>query len=53
MAGSPQPCGGIDTDVEGQAFAWDHSTDRRAVFSISRTNREVRAFEIPEVQQEP
>jgi hypothetical protein len=39
----------VDIDVEGQAFAWDRSTERRVVYGISRPNREVRAFEIPEI----
>jgi hypothetical protein len=39
----------IDIDVEGQAFAWDRSTDRRVVYGISRVSREVRVFEIPDV----
>ena len=39
----------VDIDIEGQAFAWDRSTERRVVYAISRANREVRAFEIPEV----
>jgi hypothetical protein len=40
----------IAIDVEGQAFAFDKSADRRMVFGISRPNREVRAFRLPEVQ---
>ena len=40
----------IAIDVEGQAFAWDKSSAERMVYSISRPNREVRAFRIPPVQ---
>jgi hypothetical protein len=43
----------IDIDVEGQAFAWDRSVDKRVVYGISRASREVRAFEIPELPLEP
>ena len=39
----------IDIDLQGQAFAWDRSTDERVVWGISRPRREVRAFRIPEV----
>lgn len=39
----------IDIGLQGQAFAWDHSTDERLVWGISRPNREVRAFRIPEI----
>jgi hypothetical protein len=42
----------IEIDIEGQAFAWDRSTERRVVYAISGANREVRAFEIPAVQLE-
>lgn len=41
----------IDIDVEGQAFAWDRSSDERVVYAISRPNREVRAFEIPAIRE--
>lgn len=37
----------IDIDIEGQAFAWDKSSDERVVWGISRPNREVRAFRLP------
>lgn len=40
----------IAIDVEGQAFAWDKSSDERIVYGISRPNREVRAFRIPPVE---
>jgi hypothetical protein len=43
----------IGIDVEGQAFAWDRSVDKRVVYGISRASREVRAFEIPELPLEP
>ena len=39
----------IDIALQGQAFAWDQSTDERIVWGISRPDREVRAFRIPEV----
>jgi len=40
----------ISIAAEGQAFAWDRSRpDTRVLYAISRPNREVRAFEIPEV----
>ena len=39
----------IDIDVEGQAFAWDKSSDDRIVYGISRPNRQVRGFAVPEV----
>lgn len=39
----------IEIDVEGQAFAWDKSSSDRVVYGISRPNREVRAFRIPEL----
>lgn len=41
----------IAIDVEGQAFAWDKSTEARHVYGISRPNREVRAFHIPEIPE--
>lgn len=40
----------IAIDVEGQAFAWDKSGSERVVYGISRPNREVRGFRLPEVQ---
>lgn len=40
----------IAIDVEGQAFAWDKSSAQRIVYGISRPNREVRAFELPEIE---
>ncbi len=39
----------IDIDIEGQAFAWDKSSEERIVWGISRPNREVRAFRLPVV----
>jgi len=39
----------IAIDVEGQAFAWDKSSMERIVYGISRPNREVRGFRLPEV----
>ncbi len=39
----------IEIGLPGQAFAWDRSTDERIVWGISRPDREVRAFRIPEV----
>lgn len=39
----------IAIDVEGQAFAWDRSGSERIVYGISRPNREVRGFRLPEV----
>lgn len=39
----------IDIDVEGQAFAWDRSRpDERIVYGISRANRQIRWFRVPE-----
>ncbi|MCG8413695.1 MAG: hypothetical protein MI746_05690 [Pseudomonadales bacterium] len=40
----------IAIDVEGQAFAWDKSSPQRVVYGISRPNREVRAFHLPEIE---
>ncbi|MCB1670114.1 MAG: hypothetical protein R3F41_14690 [Gammaproteobacteria bacterium] len=40
----------IAIDVEGQAFAWDKSGSERVVYGISRPNREVRSFLLPEVE---
>lgn len=40
----------IDINVEGQAFAWDKSSDERIIYGISRPNREVRAFRIPKIE---
>lgn len=42
----------IDIGLQGQAFAWDRSTDERVVWGISRPSREVRAFRIPEIPEE-
>jgi len=39
----------IAIEVEGQAFAFDKSTQQRVVYGISRPNREVRAFRLPDV----
>jgi len=39
----------VAIDVEGQAFAWDRSSSERIVYGISRPNREVRGFRLPEV----
>jgi hypothetical protein len=39
----------IDINIEGQAFAFDKSIDKPVVYGISRPNREVRAFKLPEV----
>ena len=39
----------IAIDIEGQAFAWDKSSEQRIVYGISRPNREVRAFRLPTV----
>ena len=41
----------IEIDAEGQAFAFD-PTDDRVVWAISRPNREVRAFRLPEAPLE-
>jgi len=38
----------IEIDAEGQAFSFD-PTDPRVIWAISRPNREVRAFRLPEV----
>lgn len=38
----------IELDAEGQAFAFD-PTDERVIWAISRPNREVRAFRLPEI----
>jgi len=43
----------IEIDVEGQAFAWDKSGTERIVYGISRPNREVRGFRLPEVKLPP
>jgi hypothetical protein len=43
----------IAIDVEGQAFAWDKSGSERTVYGISRPNREVRGFRLPEVTLPP
>lgn len=40
----------IDIDMEGQAFAWDKSSDERILYGISRPNRQVRGFAIPDVE---
>jgi len=40
----------IAIDVEGQAFSFDKSTNDRVVYGISRPNRQVRAFRLPEVE---
>lgn len=39
----------IAIDVEGQAFAWDKSDAERIVYGISRPNRELRGFVLPEI----
>lgn len=39
----------IEIEIEGQAFAFDKSTDQPIVYGISRPNREVRSFSLPEV----
>ncbi len=39
----------IAIDLEGQAFAWDRSSEQRIVYGISRPNREVRAFRLPPI----
>lgn len=39
----------IEIDLEGQAFSWDRSGPERIVYGISRPNREVRSFRLPEV----
>lgn len=39
----------IDIGLQGQAFAWDRSTNERVVWGISRPNSEVWAFRIPEI----
>ncbi|MFT4887132.1 MAG: hypothetical protein ACI8V0_001356 [Pseudohongiellaceae bacterium] len=39
----------IDINIEGQAFAFDKSIDEPVVYGISRPNREVRTFRLPEV----
>jgi hypothetical protein len=43
----------IAIDVEGQAFAWDKSGSDRVVYGISRPNREVRGFRLPDVNVPP
>lgn len=40
----------IEIGLQGQAFAWDRSTDERILWGISRPSREVRAFRIPEIE---
>lgn len=42
----------IDIGLQGQAFAWDRTTDDRVVWGISRPNHEVRAFRIPPIPDE-
>lgn len=39
----------IEIDLEGQAFAFDKSSDQSIVYGISRPNREVRSFSLPEI----
>lgn len=39
----------ITIAAEGQAFAWDKSTDKRVVYAISRASQRVKVFEIPEI----
>ncbi|MEQ8315250.1 MAG: hypothetical protein RL839_07295 [Gammaproteobacteria bacterium] len=39
----------IEINIEGQAFSWDRSSPDRVIYGISRPNREVRAFRLPEV----
>lgn len=39
----------IEINMEGQAFSFDRSSADRVVYGISRPNREVRAFRLPEV----
>lgn len=41
----------IELDAEGQAFAFD-PVDARVIWAISRPNREVRAFRLPEIALE-
>lgn len=36
-------------DTEGQAFSWDNTGSDRVIYTISRPAREVRGFQIPEV----
>ncbi len=43
----------IAIDVEGQAFAFDRSSANPVVYGISRPNREVRAFSLPQVSVPP
>ncbi|MCB1670164.1 MAG: hypothetical protein R3F41_14060 [Gammaproteobacteria bacterium] len=40
----------VQIPLEGQAFSWDRTTSERVVVGISRPNREVRSFRIPEPQ---
>ncbi|MGF1455929.1 MAG: hypothetical protein ACFB6R_11220 [Alphaproteobacteria bacterium] len=41
----------IAIEAEGQAFAWDKSTDERVLVAISRPNREMRVFRIPPIPE--
>ena len=38
----------ISVDIEGQAIVWDDSAER-VLMGISRSSREIRAFQIPPV----
>lgn len=39
----------IDINIEGQAFAFDKTDTNRVVYGISRPNKEVRSFMLPEI----
>jgi hypothetical protein len=40
----------IEIDAEGQAFAFDKSTEDRIVYAISRPAQQVRSFRLPQIE---
>ncbi len=42
----------INVPFEGQAWAWDRSTDKRIIYGITRNSKEVIVSEIPEIPAE-
>ncbi|PCJ23565.1 MAG: hypothetical protein COA96_11475 [SAR86 cluster bacterium] len=40
----------IEIDAPGQAFSWDKSSNERIVYGISRPDRQVRSFKLPEIE---
>lgn len=39
----------VNINLEGQAFSWDRSTEKRILWGISREKKEVRCFLIPPI----